>query len=229
MNIFKYTHTLTALCIFLLLYSGVSQAETAKEAAARLQNRYDQLSSLTFEFIQDTRGQLTGRPKTGRGKAFFVKDRIPGKMRWNYSTPDRQVIVSNGETFSMYFESLQQMIVTPADALKQDLTYSFFTGTGNLLEDFFVTPSNQPVSSQAKETKVIKLTPKDKQTQVASIQLWITEDSLIRRIEILDHFDTLTVLNLSNLQPNSLDLDDKELIKQLFDFTPPEGTEIIQQ
>lgn len=228
-NIFKYTHTLTALFIFLLLCSGVSQAETAKEVATRLQNRYDQLSSLTFEFIQDTRGQLAGRPKTGRGKAFFVKNTIPGKMRWNYSTPDRQVLVSNGETFSMYFESLQQMIVTPANALKQDLTYSFFTGTGNLLEDFFITPSNQPVSSQEEETNVIKLTPKDKQTQVASIQLWITDDSLIRRIEILDHFDTLTVLNISNLQPNSLDLNDKILIKQLFDFTPPEGTEIIQQ
>jgi outer membrane lipoprotein carrier protein len=211
------------------LCSGISQAETAKEAAARLQNRYDQLSSLTFEFIQDTRGQLAGRPKTGRGKAFFVKNTIPGKMRWNYSTPDRQVLVSNGETFSMYFESLQQMIVTPAKALQQDLTYSFFTGTGNLLEDFSITPSNQPFSDQNKQDTIIKLTPKDKQTQVASIQLWITEDSLIRRIEILDHFDTLTVLNISNLQPNGIDTKDKELIKRLFDFTPPEGTEIIQQ
>ncbi len=229
MNILKYTRILMPLCIFILFCSSVSQAETAKEAAARLQNRYDQLSSLSFDFIQDTRGQLTGRPKTGRGKAFFVKNTMPGKMRWNYSTPDRQVLVSNGKTFSMYFESLQQMIVTPAKALQQDLTYSFFTGTGNLLEDFSITPSNQDFSNQDKQDTVVKLTPKNKQTQVASIQLWITEDSLIRRIEILDHFDTLTVLNISNLQANSLDIDDKELIKQLFDFTPPEGTEIIQQ
>ncbi len=229
MNIYKYTRILVPFCIFLFFCSSISQAETAKEAAARLQNRYDQLSSLSFNFIQDTRGQLTGRPKTGRGQAFFVKNTMPGKMRWNYSTPDRQVLVSNGKTFSMYFESLQQMIVTPAKALQQDLTYSFFTGTGNLLEDFSITPSNQDFSSQDKQDTVVKLTPKNKQTQVASIQLWITEDSLIRRIEILDHFDTLTVLNISNLQANSLDIDDKELIKQLFDFTPPEGTEIIQQ
>ena len=150
-------------------------------------------------------------------------------MRWNYSDPDRQVLVSDGKSFSMYFESLQQMIVTPAKVLQQDLTYSFFTGNGNLLEDFTITEADHKTGNEEGQSSVIKLTPKARQTQVASIHLWITEDSLIRRIEILDLFDTLTVLNFSNLQVDSLDVEDKKIMEQLFSFTPPEGTEIINQ
>ncbi len=221
----------TVLFIFILIcsLSVSSQAETPVEAATRLQNKYDTIQSLSFDFVQQTRGQLTGRPKTGRGRAYFVKNTNPGKMRWNYTDPDRQVLVSDGETFSMYFESLQQMIVTPAASLEQDLTYSFFTGSGNLLADFDISTGDSKMTNPEEQTVVIKLTPKIKQTQVASIQLWITEDSLIRRIEILDLFDTITVLNFSNLQINAMDLNDKAMLAKLFSFTPPENTEIIQQ
>ena len=224
----------TFLFLFFLVCSfpAAAFAESPEDVATRLQNRYDDIQSLTFDFIQDTRGQLSGRPKKGSGQAFFVKfrskDKKAGKMRWNYSLPDRQVLVSDGITFSMYFASLSQMIITAADALQQDLTYSFFTGSGNLLEDFTILPPDQADNSQD-QTVVIKLRPKSRQSQVASIHLWVTDDSLIRRIEILDHFDTLTVLNFSNLKVNTLDGDDADLMKRLFHFTPPDGTEIIHQ
>lgn len=224
----------TFLFLFFLICScsATAFAESSEDVATRLQNRYDNIQSLTFDFIQDTRGQLSGRPKKGSGQAFFVKssskDKQSGKMRWNYSAPDRQVLVSDGISFSMYFASLAQMIITPAEALQQDLTYSFFTGSGNLLEDFTILPPDQGDNSQ-KQTTTIKLIPKAKQSQVASIHLWVTDDSLIRRIEILDHFDTLTVLNFSNLAVNTLDRDDADLMKRLFSFTPPDGTEIIHQ
>ncbi len=216
----------------LLLPSLVNAAETPEEVASRLQKRYDTIYSFTFDFNQDTRGQLSGRPKKGSGQAFFLKSTTAGenngKMRWNYSTPEKQVLVSDGVTFSMYFASMAQMIISPASALQQDLTYSFFTGSGDLLEDFTVLPADLTLSPED-QTTIIKLIPKAKQSQVAEIHLWVTDDSLIRRIEILDHFDTLTVLNFSNLLVNTLDRDNTELMKQLFHFNPPEGTEIINQ
>jgi outer membrane lipoprotein carrier protein len=227
--LFTHSKYLLFLCIVILSFSANGQAETAVETATRLQKKYDTIQSLSFDFVQQTKGQLAGRPKTGRGRAYFVKNTTPGKMRWNYSDPDRQVLVSDGKTFSMYFESLQQMIVTPATALEQDLTYSFFTGSGNLIADFVITKGEQKVANPEEQTVIIKLTPKIKQTQVASIQLWITKNSLIRRIEILDLFDTITVLNFSNLQVNKMDLNDAAMLVKLFSFTPPEDTEIIQQ
>jgi len=231
--------TITPIHFFLFLFflfflAPISvSAESPAGVATRLQKRYDSIQSFSFDFIQDTRGQLTGRPKKGRGQAFFIKninnDKIPGKMRWNYSDPARQVLVSDGKTFSMYFASLSQMIITPAESLQNDLTYSFFTGSGNLIQDFRIKAPGQGLEARQGQTSIIQLTPKAKQSQVASIHLWVTDDSLIQRIEILDHFDTITVLNLSNLKVNSLDTGDGELMKKLFHFTPPEGTEIIRQ
>ena len=222
------------LFLFLLFFSSpvIALEESPEAVATRLQNRYDTVQSLTFDFIQNTRGQLSGRPKKGRGQAFFVKSgndqNFSGKMRWNYSDPDRQVLVSDGINFSMYFASLSQMIITPAKSLQHDLTYSFFTGAGNLLQDFTILPPDQH-GDNLEQTAIIKLIPKAKHSQVAAIHLWVTDDSLIRRIEILDHFDTLTVLNLSALKVNTLDKNDTALMDKLFNFTPPDGTEIIQQ
>lgn len=241
MNIILAVNRLT-FCFLLLfpLFScpSTALAESPDAIASRLQNRYDKIQSLSFDFTQSTRGQLSGRPKKGRGQAFFVKTPADnknseeiqaGKMRWNYTTPERQVLVSDGTNFSMYFSSLEQMIITPAEALQQDLTYSFFTGSGNLLEDFTILPPDQDSAVAQDKTEVIKLVPKAKQSQVAFIHLWVTKDSLIRRIEILDQFDTLTILNFSNLKVDTIDVHDTILMENLFQFTPPDGTEIIYQ
>lgn len=236
MKTFPETNFFSTACLilFLLIFSCpvAALAESPEETATRLQKRYDAIQTLSFDFVQDTRGQLSGRPKKGSGQAFFVKstgtDAQSGKMRWNYLAPDRQVLVSDGITFSMYFAAMSQMIVTPATALEQDLTYSFFTGSGKLLRDFTILKPDREGNAQ-EQTTVIKLIPKAKQSQVASIHLWVTTDSLIRRIEILDQFDTMTVLNFSGLKVNSLDRNDGDLMENLFHFTPPEGTEIIHQ
>lgn len=229
----KIYHNPFFLFLFLLLsifpLSALAE-ESPEDAASRLQKRYDGLHSLSFDFVQNTRGQLSGRPKKGRGQAFFVKSIKdgteavqPGMMRWNYSDPDQQVLVSDGETFSMYFAALKQIIVSSAESLKQDLTYSFFTGSGNLLQDFKIlepAQKEEAITETQSQTRVVQLIPKARQSQVASIHLWITEDSLIRRIEILDHFDTLTILNFSNIMVNTLSPDDASLMQRLFSFTP---------
>ncbi len=220
------------VCSLLLVFCAMARAESPQETASRIQERYDTLHSLSFNFVQDTRGQLTGRPKRGSGQAFFVKTgegkKKTAKMRWDYLAPEQQVLLSDGKSFSMYFASLNQMIVTPASALDQDLTYSFFTGSGNIINDFIISePDSGHISQDG--TVIIKLVPQTRQSQVTSIHLWVTPDSLIRRIEILDHFDTLTVLNFSHMKINTLDPKDTVLMQQLFHFTPPEGTEIINQ
>ncbi len=219
--------------------AGQKNAETPEDIARRLQQNYDQIKSLSFHFSQKTQGELSGRAQQGNGTAWFVKEKktqgtpgTPGKMRWDYTTPEKQILVSDGVNFSMYFAKLQQMIVSPAETMRTDITYSFFTGTGNLLKDFSISAPNPeftPGKEDAGRSKVIKLTPKENQSQVSEIHLWVTTDSLIQRIDILDHFDTRTTLDLSDLQVNTLATDDHKAMDALFLYTPPEGTEIIYQ
>lgn len=232
----KYLITLcTPLLVFLFVITTTlacyaAETEYPEDIAARLQLRYDNMKSLTFNFNQDTRGELTGRPRTGSGTATFLKSKVKSQMRWDYLSPKKQIILNDGNHFYMYFEELQQMIISPSENLENDLTYSFFSGKGDLKNDFYIRPADPDLESDAKsEFKVIKLVPIIPHSQVQDIHLWVSADSLIRRIHIQDHFGTITVLNLSDINPDSLKNSSQTEIKSLFSYTPPEGTEIIQQ
>ena len=152
-------------------------------------------------------------------------------MRWDYQAPDRQVIISDGNELSMYFENLNQMIITPADSLQQDVTYSLFTRANPIEEDFIVSQGldTSEASSGPVDFEVIKLSPKSPTTQIKFIRMWVTSINKIKRIEIHDTFDTITLLNLSNIEENSLKVNDTAQNKAFFRFDPPEGTEIIRQ
>lgn len=219
----------------LVLSAQAQAAEDFPEApgtvAARLQARYDAMRSLSFVFTQSTEGQLTGRPRKGSGKAYFLKTGGLKRMRWNYDSPEQQVLVSDGKTFSMYFANLKQMIVSPAEAIEEDMTYSFFTGSGKLVDDFSILGPNKNVvdGGDDKDLRIIQLVPKATDSQVQDIHLWITADSLIRRIEIRDQFDTRTVLTISDIQENFFDEKDEKATVGLFTFVPPEDTEIIHK
>lgn len=227
---------LMLIALFLLLSSppafAAQNIEYPEQIAERLQKRFDAMTSLSFSFMQQSQGQLGGRAQKGSGTAYFSKlDKTP-KMRWNYSAPDRQVLISDGKTFSMYFAELKQQIITPAESLDSDVTYAFFSGKSRISESFHILPPDeryiQSTGSQPGLPKIIKLVPKEQQSQLQSIHLWVDENSLIRRIELLDLFDTVTILNISNIEVDFLDHNRKEA-RKLFSFTPPSGTEIIRQ
>ena len=222
------------LLVLVTCFSGIAEGSEEKPAdiGARLQAKYNRIKSLTFDFTQNTSGQLAGRGGSGNGQAYFLKTGSGSKMLWNYSSPDKQVILSDGATLSMYFAKLKQMIITPADSLQQDITYSFFSGAGNLENDFQTLPPDPEVGmtdTDRESFKIIKLIPKTQRSQVSTIHVWVTSDSLIQRMEIRDSFDTVTILNFSNIKVDSLPAENSQAIKSLFSFTPPEGTEIIHQ
>lgn len=198
--------------------------------ATRLQKRYDSMQSLDFIFYQQTQGSISGRPQVGEGQAVFLKTEDSAYMRWDYMSPNPQVLLSDGVLFKMYFEELAQMIVTPAETLESDITYSFFTGKGKLSQDFTILPADTDTTDKLTESHpsaVIKLIPKKEQSQVQDIHLWVTEDSLISRIQIRDHFGTTTILSFSDIEVDGIDSSPASLKR--FDFEPPIGTEIIEQ
>ena len=171
---------------------------------------------------------MTGRPQTGEGHAKFLKQDDLSFMRWDYTLPAQQVLTSDGVTFSMYFAEMNQLIVTPAKNLESDITYSFFTGKGKLEEDFEILApdaASMALFADLDDIEVIKLIPKKDQSQVQDIHIWVTGDSLISRIQIRDHFDTVTVLSFTNLEVDTLTAKDLEG----FRFIAPQDAEVIKQ
>ena len=220
--------------ILLLLFSVLWTPCLIKAAAMepsdivqKLQVTYEQAKTLSADFKQTTAMQLSSRVKEGSGSMVFSK---PGHMRWDYSAPDQQVLVSDGETFSMYFAQSKQMIVTAAkEFLQSDVTYSFFSGTGDITKDFDIKEPDLP-NKNAENSYLIKLSPRKAHSQVAYMHAWITKHTfLINRLQIVDHFDTVTDLFFSNIHIDFSTYNGQDIDDDLFFFTPPPGTEIIEQ
>jgi len=95
------------------------------EVAVQMQKTYDRTTALKAKFDQVS--SLSGMSKRQRRAGGTMVIQKPGLLRWDYITPDEQVLVSDGEMFSLYLASENQMIVTPAqEYLQEDITYSFF-------------------------------------------------------------------------------------------------------
>ncbi|BCO09850.1 hypothetical protein GF1_22260 [Desulfolithobacter dissulfuricans] len=229
-----YRFFLLLLLVVVPLSTTALGAPSTKNDAVRdaraLQERYQRLTSLCFDFTQITR--TGGRERYGRGEAVFLRPAgHKSVMRWDYLQPDRQVIVSDGQTLSIYTEKDKQMIVTPASALESDITYGFFAGTRNLLDDFnALPPDTRYVSSlPGPALRSIRLVPRRPHPQIKEVQIWFDRDHLIHRIIIEDHFDTVTELTFANIRTDELRPDDTEALQQIIHLSIPPDTEIITQ
>jgi outer membrane lipoprotein carrier protein len=208
------------------------EAQSVTELAEQLQATYAHIGSMSFSFSQTTSGPMTGSPKTGAGKGIYAKTPEKPLMRWNYTSPEFQVVISDGETISMYFEKLNQMIITDVDKAQTDILFSVFTASEPLNRFFAILPPHLETDLQNEPSpplQVLQLQPLDKDSQIKTIHIWIDQKSLIRRIELVDHFDTRTTIDLADIRVDPLDLNNQEDIEKRFSFTPPEGTEIIRQ
>jgi len=218
-----------ALLLFIVLIpvSPVSAQEIDPlDIAMKLQTTYENAANIVAQFSQTTTMKFSPRIRQGNGKMIFLK---PGRMRWDYITPDYQVLISDGETISMYFEKSSQMIISNAkDYLQSDVTYSFFAGTGDILKDFDI--SVPGFENAQPDTYLIRLIPKSTHPQVSSMHAWINKETfLIEHLQIIDHFDTVTNLYFTDITIDADYYDNRKIGEDLFYFTPPADTEIIEQ
>ncbi|MFA6464236.1 MAG: outer membrane lipoprotein carrier protein LolA [Desulfurivibrionaceae bacterium] len=218
-----YAKSLLSLLVGLTLLAGfpglgLCAALTPLELAQKLQSRYEETKTMTADFKQSTSVPMSTRKRLGSGKVVISK---PGRIRWDYLAPDKQVLISDGKKVSMYVANSAQMIVQPVSQyINSDVTYAFFAGTGNIVRDFKVLPPERPGDAGL---KAIKLVPKTAHPQVDYLHVWIDENFMVRRLEIVDHFGSITDLAFSNIRRN------EPVSPDVFVFTPPLGTEIIEQ
>ncbi len=211
------------LLSFILISTAAQAVDfTPRDIADHLQKIYRQTKTLTADFEQVT-SSINGRHKRhGVGSLRLLK---PGRMRWDYTEPDQQVIVCDGKTISMYFARQKQMLVSSAKQyLESDVTYSFFAGTGDIIRDFEVTAPDAEDLDEMKGAYQIKIIPRHSHSQIDYINLWVDAKLfLLKRIKITDKFGSQTSISFSNIKLNV------KLDAAVFNYTPPVDTEIIKQ
>ncbi|MBI5556131.1 MAG: outer membrane lipoprotein carrier protein LolA [Deltaproteobacteria bacterium] len=208
-------------CWLLFPPAGQGEELTPQQIAQKIQATYEKTTSLKADFLQTSSiSGMEHRQRKGSGTMVIQK---PGKLRWDYLSPEKQVLVSDGEIFSLYSATENQMIVSPAkEYLQEDVTYNFFAGKGNLPEDFEVT--SVPLDLVKQDSYAIMLVPKKTHAQVETLYVWVDQATfLVNRLQVLDHLGSVTDLLLFNTEVN------RAFPADYFHFTPPEGTEIIEQ
>jgi outer membrane lipoprotein carrier protein len=121
--------------------AGPPVSKDLKRVLDRLQKHYHDTKSFTAKFNEEL--ATVGAPK--RQRQGTVSFRKPGRMRWEFETPEKQTIVSDGETLYSYDPDLNQVVETPLkQALKSSSATSFLLGIGNINRDFKAAFANPP-------------------------------------------------------------------------------------
>jgi len=211
------------ICLFFLLQSPLANAAdlSAEQVAEQLQKTYKSASTFSADFAQIT--TMTGLSQQKRhGEGTLVVKR-PRHIRWDYHLPSRQVLISDGRNLFFYLAAEKQMIKTLAEPyLKEDISYTFLTGAGDILGDFKVSLVKKSIVSG--QNYQLMLGPKELHPQIQSVKLWVDRKSfMIKRLQMFDHLGTITDIALYNIKVN------EAVNNDFFSFTPPPDTEIIEQ
>jgi len=194
-------------------------APTLDEAVQRLETTYQGLRDLKAEFRQAAFNRTLNQTTEAKGTLYLKK---PGKLRWEYTTPTPQEIVSDGQKLWVYTPELKQVNVTAAPQALAGPAGSFLQGLGQVREQFEVRFLNPAQPTDADGNVVLNLTPKNPQPLLARLVLSVDQRSgLVQKAVLYDELGNEVRLAFLDVAVNP-GLSDK-----LFVFTPPPGAVVV--
>jgi outer membrane lipoprotein carrier protein len=194
--------------------------QTAAELAAALQRKYDAIKDFSADFTHTYEGSVLRKKITERGHLVVKK---PGKMRWDYSTPEPKQFVSDGVRMYSYIPQDKQVIVASVPPENEAATPALFlAGKGSLTRDFTASlvdaPADMPAGSRA-----LKLVPKVRQAEYDSLVLVAEPTTLaIRGLVTADTQGGTSSFSFTNLQENT------GVTDKAFAFKIPRGVDVIR-
>lgn len=197
--------------------------DDADRWATQVQKTYEGVKDLSADFEQVTR--FKGAAGFGPKSTGTIEVKKPGKMRWEFETPEKKSLVSNGKTLWMYDGVENQVIVNEFMQETTSVTaLNFLEGLGDLKTSFTVALATAPADSTVKDAVFLTLTPKDTaDVQFTSILLAVDRKTgLAHEVFLTNPLGQETRLTLAKLVKN------KGLPDSRFVFEIPKGAEVIK-
>ncbi|MGE0131263.1 MAG: outer membrane lipoprotein chaperone LolA [Blastocatellales bacterium] len=181
-----------------------------------LQAKYNKLSSLAADFTQvySAPGERTRRES---GRLLLKK---PGRMRWDYTSPEAKLFISDGKWLYEYVPAEKfatRSRVKEADDLRAP--FAFLLGRGNLRRDFkrIEFASESPVKAG---NKVLRMVPK-RAAGFKELMVEIEPNSLqLARLSIIETNGARSDFIFSNVRENV------PAPANQFTFKAPPGVEV---
>jgi outer membrane lipoprotein carrier protein len=207
---------LTFLLLFLLMPTISAQTELELLINA-LQAKYNKLSTLAADFTQvyNAPGERTRRES---GRLLLKK---PGRMRWDYTTPESKLFISDGKWLYEYVEA-ERLATRSSVKESADLRapFAFLLGRGNLRRDFkrIEFASEQPTKAG---NRVLRLIPKRTQ-EFRELLIEIEPGSLqLARLVLIDRNNARSDFLFSNVRENV------PVSESQFTFNAPAGVKVV--
>jgi outer membrane lipoprotein carrier protein len=193
-------------------------APTADTVARDLQRKYDRVADFSADFVHAYRGGVLKQQATERGKLLVKK---PGKMRWEYTAPERKLFVSDGRKIYSYIPQDKQVVITTMPRDEQAPTPALFlTGKGDITRDFNVAFDKVPDAPAG--STVLKLTPKRREPEYESLTLVVEPKTLsLQMLITIDAQGGRSAFTFSNLKENV------GLADNLFVFQMPRNVDVV--
>ncbi len=144
----------------------------------------------------------------------------PGKFRWDYAAPHRQLIIADGKKLWLYDADLEQVTVRAMDATLGATPAVLLSGDRPLQESFVITEIGIRGGEEWRGLEWAGLTPKADDAGFSRVWLGFDEKEL-RAMELTDNFGQTTLIRFSNVRRET------RVDATLFTFTPPLGVDVI--
>lgn len=219
-----------AIVVLLTMFGPVWGASLdAVLAAVEGPFRSGTITDFQGDFFQESRIASLGKVQraTGEVGVRFAPGGV--KFKWDYQTPVRQQVISDGRMLWVYVPENAQVIETDLSLARQgerDNPMAFLTGLGNLSRDFIVVWGTPPQDADANYR--LRLTPRRHSQLIREIEMVVDYDAVaqgegfpILATIVTDPGGNRTTIEFSDIATNRgiLDLE--------FDFIPPAGVETV--
>lgn len=206
--------TVVFFTIILGVFFTVANNAWANTDAARhrLNNFFTKVNTVEASFSQQVFSKKGKLIQTSTGNLYLNR---PGKFRWEYKTPDPQIIVSDGRNIWIYEEDLDQVTIKPMSTSLSSTPISLLTQKQSPDIKFFV----KSMKTKAGGLDWFQLTPRQTSNDFKLVEIGLDSKGL-RQMNMLDQLGQKTVVRLS-LKANV------PMKSNLFTFKVPEGVDVI--
>ena len=182
----------------------------------RITKRYNNMC-FAAEFIQESTLKALDITDSATGR---IMVKYPGRMRWEYEKPDKQIIITDGKSLWIYRPEDNQVLTGSAPVFfGEGKGAGFLSDMTVLRKKFNITLENTLPDGLIE----LKLIPKKKAFDISAIYLFLLKKTfVITEIVTCNTYDDKTSIKLSRIEFTE-DMNDEE-----FAFALPEDVDILQ-
>jgi len=210
-----------ALTLVLLVMATAvpAAAQSLDDVVREIESVYSRMTDLRADFTQTAFNKSLNQTIPARGTVYLKKG---GKLRWEYTEPTPQEIVSDGKKLWVYTPTLNQANVADAPEALAGPAGSFLAGLGRLRTEFQVRFLNPAQPKDAEGNWALDLTPKQPLPTLTRLILSVDPKSWeIRKAIVHDQFENTVTMRFTKMAVNS------GLPEKTFTFVAPKGVVIV--